>query len=135
MSTNMKSVYGKAKDNYSFKIKLKSTILVVWFVILTIICLLPIYILIINATREHSEIANGLSFIPGSNLKANFHKIVTDQNFKLSYKVLITTEALYGASISTKSPFSSWASCFNINVYLSIRKYSSRYFIIFCPKS
>ncbi|SEH38753.1 multiple sugar transport system permease protein [Ruminococcus flavefaciens] len=88
MSTNMKSVYGKAKDNYSFKIKLKSTILVVWFVILTIICLLPIYILIINATREHSEIANGLSFIPGSNLKANFHKIVTDQNFKLSYNAL-----------------------------------------------
>ena len=88
MSTNMKSVYGKAKDNYSFKIKLKSGILVVWFVILTIICLLPIYILIINATREHSDIANGLSFIPGSNLKANFHKIVTDQNFKLSYKAL-----------------------------------------------
>lgn len=31
MSDNMKDVYGKAKDNYSFKIKLKSGILVVWF--------------------------------------------------------------------------------------------------------
>jgi len=88
MSNNMKSIYGNAKDNYTFKIKLKSGILFFWFLILTIICLLPIYILIINATREHSDIANGLSFIPGSNLKANFHKIVSDQNFKLSYNAL-----------------------------------------------
>ena len=85
MSDNMKAVYGKAKDNYTFKIKLKSGILVVWFLILTIICLLPIYILVINATRTHTDIANGLSFIPGGNIKANFHKIVSDSNFKLSY--------------------------------------------------
>ena len=58
--SKMKSVYGEPKDNYTFKIRLKSTILVIWFVILTIICLLPIYILIINATRGTSEIANGI---------------------------------------------------------------------------
>ena len=85
MSNNMKSVYGKAKDNYSFKIKLKSGILFVWFFILTIICLLPIYILVINATRTHTDIANGLSFIPGSNIGNNFHKIFNDPTFKLSY--------------------------------------------------
>ena len=85
MSNNMKSVYGKAKDNYSFKIKLKSGILLVWFLILTIICLLPIYILVINATRTHTDIANGLSFIPGSNIGNNFHKIFSDPTFKLSY--------------------------------------------------
>ncbi|MCR5599379.1 MAG: carbohydrate ABC transporter permease [Ruminococcus sp.] len=88
MSDNMKSVYGKAKDNYSFKIKMKSTILVVWFVILTIICLLPIYILIINATRTHTDIANGLSFVMGKNLGNNFHKIFSDPTFKLSYNAL-----------------------------------------------
>ena len=49
--SNMKSVYGQPKDNYMFKIRLKSTILFIWCVILTIICLLPIYILVINATR------------------------------------------------------------------------------------
>lgn len=85
MSNNMKAVYGKAKDNYTFKIKLKSGILFVWFLILTIICLLPIYILIINATRAHSDIANSLAFFPGTNLKENFHKIFTDSTFKLSY--------------------------------------------------
>ena len=72
MSDNMKSVYGKAKDNYSFKIKMKSTFLVIWFVILTIICLLPIYILVINATRSHTDIANGLSILPSDYLKKNY---------------------------------------------------------------
>ncbi|WP_303790562.1 carbohydrate ABC transporter permease [Ruminococcus flavefaciens] len=88
MSDNMKAVYGKAKDNYTFKIKLKSGILFVWFLILTIICLLPIYILVINATRSHTDIANGLSFIPSSHLGDNWHKVFTDPTFKLSYNAL-----------------------------------------------
>lgn len=88
MSDNMKDVYGKAKDNYSFKIKLKSGILVVWFIILTIICLLPIYILVINATRSHTDIANGLSFIPSNYLKKNWDKVFTDPGFKLCYSAL-----------------------------------------------
>ena len=86
--SKMNSVYGDVKDNYTFKIRMKSTILVIWFIILTVICLLPIYILVINATRTHTDIANGLSFIPGSNIKNNFRKIFTDPTFKLSYSAL-----------------------------------------------
>ena len=88
MSDNMKDVYGNVKDNYSFKIKLKSGILVLWFIILTIICLLPIYILVINATRSHTDIANGLSFVPSTNLPDNWHKVFTDPGFKLCYSAL-----------------------------------------------
>lgn len=86
--SKMKSVYGEPKDNYSSKIKIKSTVLFIWFVFLTLVCLLPIYILIINATRDHSEIANSLSFIPGSSLGKNFNTIATNGNFKLSYDAL-----------------------------------------------
>ena len=71
MSNNMKSVYGKAKDSYALKIKLKSTILFLWFLFLTIICLLPIYILVINATRSHQAISTGISFVPSTYLKSN----------------------------------------------------------------
>ena len=88
MSDNMKDVYGNVKDNYSFKIKLKSGILVLWFIILTIISLLPIYILVINATRSHTDIANGLSFVPSTNLPDNWHKVFTDPGFKLCYSAL-----------------------------------------------
>ena len=85
MSDNMKSVYGNVKDNYSFKIKLKSGILVVWFIILTIICLLPIYILVINATRSHTDIANGLSILPSDYLKKNWSTVFTKPEFKLIF--------------------------------------------------
>ncbi|WP_019678864.1 carbohydrate ABC transporter permease [Ruminococcus flavefaciens] len=88
MSKKMKSVYGDVKENYSFKIKLKSTILFIWFLILTIICLLPIYILVINATRSHTEIANGLSFIPGGNLGQNFKRVFTSPEYKIAYNAL-----------------------------------------------
>ena len=44
--SKMSSVYGEAKANYTAKLKIKSAILFVWFVILTIICLFPIYILV-----------------------------------------------------------------------------------------
>ena len=88
MSDNMKDVYGKAKDNYTAKIKLKSGILFVWFLLLTIICLLPIYILVINATRSHTDIANGLSFVPSHYLKSNWNKVFTDPGFKLCYSAL-----------------------------------------------
>ena len=85
MSDNMKDVYGNVKDNYSFKIKLKSGILVLWFVILTIICLLPIYILVINATRSHTDIANGLSILPSDYLKKNWSTVFTKPEFKLIF--------------------------------------------------
>lgn len=83
--SKMKSVYGEPKDNYSAKIKIKSTILFIWFLILTIICLLPIYILLVNATRAHSDIANSLSFIPGSNFAKNWNSVFHSANFKLAY--------------------------------------------------
>ncbi|MCR4640034.1 carbohydrate ABC transporter permease [Ruminococcus sp.] len=85
MSDNMKSVYGNVKDNYSFKIKLKSGILVLWFIILTIICLLPIYILVINATRSHTDIANGLSILPSDYLKKNWNTVFNKPEFKLIF--------------------------------------------------
>lgn len=87
--SNMKSVYGASKDNYAFKIRLKSTILFIWFLILTIICLLPIYILVINATRGTSEIANGVSFVPGSYLVKNINTLFKDVNYNTVYNVLI----------------------------------------------
>lgn len=87
--SNMKSVYGTSKDNYTLKIKLKSGVLLLWCIVLTIICLLPIYILIINATRESTAIANGVSFIPGTNLGKNLDKLLHDMNYRTTFNVLI----------------------------------------------
>ena len=117
--SKMKSVYGEPKDNYSSKLKIKSTILFVWFVILTLICLLPIYILIINATRDHSEIANSLSFIPGSSLGKNFNTIATNGNFKLSYDALngYKNSLIITVSSTFLTVFFSAMTAYGIHVY------------------
>lgn len=87
--SKMKSTYGEPKDNYTAKIKVKSGILLVWFIILTIICLLPIYILLINSTRESSDIANGITFIPHGNLGKNFKTLFTNGDYSSVYNVFI----------------------------------------------
>lgn len=49
--------------------------------LLTIICLLPIYIILMNATRDSSEIIkNGISLIPGTSVIQNFQNL-TDPNY------------------------------------------------------
>ncbi|MBE6857376.1 MAG: carbohydrate ABC transporter permease [Ruminococcus sp.] len=117
--SNMKSVYGSSKDNYSFKIKLKSTILFIWFVILTIICLLPIYILIINATRGTAEVASGISFIPGSNLAKNIDILFHDVNYNTVYNVAIgyRNSAIITGFSTVFTVFFSALTAYGIHVY------------------
>lgn len=87
--SNMKATYGEPKDNYTASLKMKSYILLAWMIILTIICLLPMYILIINATRDSSDIANKLSMFPGGSLGKNIDTLFKDNNYKSVYNVWI----------------------------------------------
>jgi multiple sugar transport system permease protein len=87
--SKMKAVYGEDKGSYTAQLRTKSIILTVWFIFLTIICLLPMYILIINATRSSTDIANGISFIPGTNLFKNIKKLFGDVNYNTVFNVWI----------------------------------------------
>ena len=77
--SKMNKVYGEPKSNYTAKLKIKSAILFVWFVILTIICLLPLYMLIINASHSSSDISNGLHLLPGKFFGINFKTVVSGE--------------------------------------------------------
>ncbi len=69
---SMKAQYGQPKDNYHTKIMLKSTGIFIVCLILTLICLIPIYILIVNATHDSMDLVKDPSqFWFGSNLKDN----------------------------------------------------------------
>lgn len=48
--------------------------------LLTILSLLPFYILIINSTRIHSDILRGFSIVPGSVFLRNLQNLFTNQN-------------------------------------------------------
>ncbi len=115
--SNMKSVYGEPKDNYMLKIRLKSTILFIWCLILTIICLLPIYLLVVNATRENTEIASGFSLVPGNAIKHNLE--VMKEKFSAQFKPLIgyRNSAIITISATFLSVFFSALTAYGIHVY------------------
>lgn len=77
----MADSYNFSNTEYRRKIRIHSVIRFIVCTLLTIISLLPIYIILINATRPNAEIiANGISFLPGTSLIDNF-KNMTDPSY------------------------------------------------------
>lgn len=73
---------GEYNANYTRNIKIKSTILMVICIIISIICLLPIWLLIVNATKSTTDITSSASsmisrFIPGMNTLKNIKSLTS----------------------------------------------------------
>lgn len=69
----MTNAYNQSSAEYRHHIMIQSTIRLVVCIIIAVICLLPILILVINATRSTGDIINnGISFLPGGSLIQNF---------------------------------------------------------------
>lgn len=65
--------YNVSTKEYKTKIRIHSILRLIFCIILTIICLLPIYILVVNATRSSDEIIkNGFALLPSTELINNF---------------------------------------------------------------
>ena len=60
----------------------KRSIIYALMVLFTIIAVVPIYLMLINATRSNAQINEGLSFLPGGNTMKNWHNL-TSRNFKI----------------------------------------------------
>jgi multiple sugar transport system permease protein len=115
----MKSVYGTSKDNYILKNRIKSGVILVWMIILTIICLLPIYLLVINATRSNQEISTGLSFIPSNYFAKNVQTLKNDTNVNTIFNVLYgyRNSAIITVSATLLTVFFSALTSYGIHVY------------------
>lgn len=107
-----------AKDNYTAKLRIKSIILFVVMILLTIICLLPIYILIINATRASADVTSGVSMIPGNYLAKNFDTLFNHPMF-VNFKPLIgfRNSAIIAGSATVLSVFFSALTAYGLVVY------------------
>ncbi len=74
---SLKQQYGQPKDNYHAKIVAKSTAIFIVCVLLTLICLVPIYILIVNSTHNSMDLAQNPSrFWFGKSLGDNFNTLM-----------------------------------------------------------
>ncbi len=68
----MADSYNSSDKTYRRNLMIHSTIRLIVCIILTIICLLPLYIIIVNATRESQDIiTNGVTLIPNLHLIDN----------------------------------------------------------------
>lgn len=72
-----KVTYDSDKGGYQTKVMIKSILVYIVLILLTLICLVPIYLLFVQATRTSSEAVLGFSLVPGSNMIANFKKLAT----------------------------------------------------------
>jgi multiple sugar transport system permease protein len=69
--------------NYTFRTKLMRVFIYMILLILAIMCILPMWILLVNATRTTPEIQQGISLVPGSNFIANWRNL-TNRGFSIS---------------------------------------------------
>ena len=53
--------------NYKQSLTFKRTILYIVMVIFALLAVVPIYLMLINATRSNAQINSGVSFLPGGN--------------------------------------------------------------------
>ncbi len=69
--------------NYTFRTKLLRVFIYIFLVILAVMCILPMWILLVNATRTTPQIQQGISLVPGSNFVANWRNL-TNRGFSIT---------------------------------------------------
>ncbi len=67
---------------------IRKTLFYLLFIALTIICLFPFYVLIVNATRAHPDIMKGFSFVPGKSMVTNFKNLMGKENLPILRGIL-----------------------------------------------
>ncbi|MDY2846618.1 MAG: carbohydrate ABC transporter permease [Oscillospiraceae bacterium] len=106
--------------DYHKKLKIQSTVIFVICIILAVICLVPIYILIVNATRTSTDItSNGISLIPGLALGDNLKKLTTQAEYKVSFNAFygFRNSLIIAIGASALSVFFSGMTAYGLTVY------------------
>ena len=84
-----KVTYDSDKGGYQAHVIVKSVLIYIALIALTLICLIPIWILMVNATRIHSDITTGVSLIPSTHLLDNMKTLRTNNLYNVFFSPLI----------------------------------------------
>lgn len=87
--------------------KLQKTLIYIILILLTLLSLMPFWVLLVNSTRSVEQIQQGLSLLPGESLSANWNALTSKgfdviQGFKNSFIVAFfsTIISLYASAIA-----------------------------------
>ena len=81
--------YDDGKGGYQTQVLVKSTLIYVALILLTLVCLVPIWILVVNATRLHSDIIGKVTLIPSTHLFDNIKTLRTNKLYCNFFKPLV----------------------------------------------
>ncbi|MDR0637674.1 MAG: carbohydrate ABC transporter permease [Spirochaetaceae bacterium] len=70
------------KSSYKLSLTIQRTAVSVLMVLFALLAVVPIYLLLVNATRSTEQINQGISLIPGSNMLYNW-KVLTGRGFQI----------------------------------------------------
>lgn len=112
--------YASDSKSYQTSINIKSVLIFIVLILLTIICLAPILIMVMNATRAHSDIVlNGVSLIPGKELLNNFKTLQNNDLYSGFYHPLIgiRNSLIIASSCCALTVFFSGLTAYGLVVY------------------
>ena len=107
-------------EGYHKRMQLQSNIIFVVCIIITIICLFPIYILIVNATRTSTDItSNGITFLPSLHLIENLRKLGERSEYAVSFNAFygFRNSLIISLMASALSVFFSGLTAYGLTVY------------------
>lgn len=84
-----KVTYDSDKGGYQAQVILKSALIYLALIFLTLICLVPIWILVVNATRLHNDIIGNVSLIPSVHLFDNIKTLKENRLYNSFFHPLV----------------------------------------------
>lgn len=100
-----------------------------FLIFVTILSLFPIYLLIINSTRSHSEIASGFSIIPSGSFIKNLTAALQDTSNRLPVGML--NSFIVAASASLLTSYFSAMTAYGVHVYdFKLKKFAFNFILI-----
>ena len=83
------SYAGDSTASFRRKIFFKSALIYLALILLTLICLVPLWILVVNATRDHNDIIKGISLLPSNFLFKNIKELQTNTLYTTFFHPLV----------------------------------------------
>lgn len=107
--------------SYGLRTRIYRILIYIVLIVLFAMCVLPIWIMLVNATRSTAEIQQGISLIPGSNLRANWSNL-TGRGFAITKGLFNST--FISVSVTVLTVYFSMMFAYAIHVYdFAYKKY------------
>ncbi|WDU83442.1 hypothetical protein [Caloramator sp. Dgby_cultured_2] len=100
--------------NYTVKTKIMRAFIYFILLVLFLMCVVPLWILLVNATRSTPEIQQGVSLLPSKNLLVNWRNL-TNRGFNIWRGFF--NSALISVSVTVLTVYFSMMFAYAIHVY------------------